>query len=213
MKNLISDDAPDDSVQCFNRFAPLADLEDECYDNMGNTNQPLVDTCRSAAQGTGEDDHTNLLTRIDKNDKFDTMLVKKIVDQCIITQVKACKDYRACKNQMGEPLGFIPLSSLLVYTGNNTNNKQLHDPLLAQKLVRQSGCPNFLGCHIPEDSKLNIKNWRFYLQNFWDKQLVDLLEYGFPLDFDRDAPLISTEENHALRKNLFLMFKLISQRN
>ena len=38
------------------------------------------------------------------------------------------------------------------------------------------------------------------MQDFWDKQLVDLLEYGFPLDFDRDAPLMSTEENHASAK-------------
>ena len=30
---------------------------------------------------------------------------------------------------------------------------------------------------------------------------MDLLEYGFPLDFDRDAPLMSTEENHASVKN------------
>ena len=30
---------------------------------------------------------------------------------------------------------------------------------------------------------------------------MDLLEYGFPLDFDRDAPLMSTEENHASAKN------------
>ena len=30
---------------------------------------------------------------------------------------------------------------------------------------------------------------------------MDLLEYGFPLDFDRDASLLSTEENHASAKN------------
>ena len=29
---------------------------------------------------------------------------------------------------------------------------------------------------------------------------MDLLEYGFPLDFDRDAPLLSTEENRACAK-------------
>ena len=51
VKNSMSDDAPDDSVQCFNRFASLADLEDEYYDNMENFNQSLVDTCSFAAQG------------------------------------------------------------------------------------------------------------------------------------------------------------------
>ena len=77
----------------------------------------------------------------------------------------------------------------------------VRDPLIAHRLVRQSGHHIFLGCRIPVDSGLNIKNWRFYLKDFWDKQLVDLLEYGFPLDFDRDAPLMSTEENHASAKN------------
>ena len=102
---------------------------------------------------------------------------------------------------MEEPSGVIPLSPLLVYTGKNNDNKQVYDPLLAHKLVRQSGRPNFLGCRIPVDSNLKIKNWRFYLHDFWDKQLVDLLEYGFPLDFDRRAPLMSTEENHASAQN------------
>ena len=114
-----------------------------------------------------------------------------------ISQVKACKDYKACKNQMREPFVVIPLSPLLVYIGKNTGNNRICDPLLAHRLVRQSGCPNFLGCHIPVDSNLHIKNWRFYLHDFWDRQLVDILEYGFPLNFYRDAPLRSTEENHA----------------
>ena len=35
------------------------------------------------------------------------------------------------------------------------------------------------------------------MADYWDKQLVDLLEFGFPLDFDRSFELQSTEENHA----------------
>ena len=102
---------------------------------------------------------------------------------------------------MQQPFGVIPLSSLLVYNGKPTDNKRVCDSLIAHRLVRQSGHPNVLGCRIPVDSGLNIKNWRFYLKDFWDKQLVDPLEYGFPLDFDRDAPLMTTEENHASAKN------------
>ena len=126
---------------------------------------------------------------------------RKKLSYDIISQVKACKDYKACKKQMGEPFGVIPLSLLLVYTGKNTSNNRVGDPLLAHRLVRQSGCPNILGCRIPVDSKLQFKNWRSYLHDFWDKQLVDLLEYGFPLDFDRDAALLSTEDNHASAKH------------
>ena len=33
--------------------------------------------------------------------------------------------------------------------------------------------------------------------NYWDQQLVDLLAFGFPLDFDHSCPLEATETNHA----------------
>ena len=46
-------------------------------------------------------------------------------------------------------------------------------------------------------SNFNIVRWKFYLNDYWDKQLVDLLEFGFPLDFDNNTVLTSTEENHA----------------
>ena len=194
--------SPYDSLPCFNKYAPLADIEDEyCDDNMQIVNQYMVDDdCSFAALGIGVHDLVDPYTTFDKNVKFDTLLVKRKMSHDTISQVKACKGYKACKNQMGESFGVIPLSPLLVYTGQNTSNNRVCDPLLTHRLVRQSGCPNFLGCRIPVDSKLHIKNWRSYLHDFWDKQLVDLLEYGFPLNFDRDAPLLSTEENHAFAK-------------
>ena len=36
-----------------------------------------------------------------------------------------------------------------------------------------------------------------YLTSYWDSQLVLLLRYGFPLDFDYNSPLESVEENHS----------------
>ena len=65
------------------------------------------------------------------------------MDHDTIEQVKAYKDYMACKKQMVEPFGVIPLSPLVVYTGPNTSNTPVSDPLLAHKLVRESGCPIF----------------------------------------------------------------------
>ena len=49
---------------------------------------------------------------------------------------------------------------------------------------------------IPVNTNLNIKNWRRYLQHYWDQQILDLLQYGFPLDFDRNCSLQSTNSNH-----------------
>ena len=34
------------------------------------------------------------------------------------------------------------------------------------------------------------------MSNYWDKQLIDLLTFGFPLDFDRSVTLHTTVENH-----------------
>ena len=49
---------------------------------------------------------------------------------------------------------------------------------------------------IPVPSQLRPDRWRFHLKNFWYKQIVDLIQYGFPLDFDRTYELQSTETNH-----------------
>ena len=35
------------------------------------------------------------------------------------------------------------------------------------------------------------------MSNYWDQQLFDILEYGFPLDFERKCSLNSVEENHT----------------
>ena len=45
-------------------------------------------------------------------DKVDKALLKKRVDPGVIMQAKNCSDYVACKNQMGESFGVIPLSTL-----------------------------------------------------------------------------------------------------
>ena len=39
--------------------------------------------------------------------------------------------------------------------------------------------------------------WRTHLIDYWDKQLPDLIEYGFPIDFDRSCVLSSSENNHS----------------
>ena len=49
-------------------------------------------------------------------------------------------------------------------------------------------------------SNLNMDSWKFYLRDYWDTQLLGLLKFGFPLDFDTTTDLISTEENHTSAK-------------
>ena len=68
-------------------------------------------------------------------------------------------------------------------------------------MIKASGLPNFLGVRIPVATNLNIPTWRKYLCNYFDQQLVDLIEYGFPLDFDRTRKLKITLQNHASVRN------------
>ena len=93
--------------------------------------------------------------------------------------------------------GFLsPYSIAVVHWGQVRWDCTFTD-IEAHKLIKESSKPNFLGCRIPVDSQLNISNWRSYLSNYWDAQLPDLLEFGFPLDFSRKSTIISTEQNHA----------------
>ena len=93
--------------------------------------------------------------------------------------------------------GFNPTGPLKLYTGDPVYYETIPDIIKTHRTVRDSGCPNFLKCRIPVSSNLKIENWRLYLAEYWDQQIVDLLQYGFPLDFDRQCQLISTEVNHA----------------
>ena len=108
-----------------------------------------------------------------------------------------CPEYYRCKEQNGVEFGCVPLSSLRLFTGDPTYCEQIPDIISAHKLIRASGLPNFLGLRIPVHTQLNVKAWRFHLSDYWDQQLVDLIEYGFPLDFDRSFQLGHILDNHT----------------
>ena len=108
-------------------------------------------------------------------------------------QVKNCPDYVACKNEMRESFGVIPLSNLRKYEGPETTNQPICNPLELHKSVKQFGCPNFLGARIPVVSNLKIDRWKFHLSDYWDTQLLDLLEFGFPLNFDTNTVLTTRQ--------------------
>ena len=116
---------------------------------------------------------------------------RTIADPCVIPE------YQKCKEQIGTKFGCIPLAPIYVYTGPTTHWDIIPDILTAHKLIRQSGLPNFLGLRIPVRTNLNVSNWRHYLVDYFDQQLPDLIEFGFPLDFDRSRDLQSTFVNHA----------------
>ena len=63
--------------------------------------------------------------------------------------------------------------------------------------VHASGLPNFQRCRITV-SELNMKVWRERLVQYEDKVICEYLQYGFPLDFNREKELKYEEviKNH-----------------
>ena len=58
---------------------------------------------------------------------------------------------------------------------------------------------NFCGAQIPVPTHLNIAHWRYYLQDYSDFQVVDFLEYGWPLGVSDNLPSptgVSANYNH-----------------
>ena len=62
--------------------------------------------------------------------------------------------------------------------------------------VAADGRYNFQGCRIPLPTNLNIPAWHHFTQDYQDKQVVDLLQFGFPLSFQGPLPQ-PTMQNHA----------------
>jgi hypothetical protein len=90
------------------------------------------------------------------------------------------------------------LQSYLPQVRNNSDSRgnfisfiQAHDAIV------QSGVPNFRGCRIPVPSKLNIPLWRSLLEGYHDDQLVEQLQFGFPVGYTADQLPISDIRNHA----------------
>ena len=69
-------------------------------------------------------------------------------------------------------------------------------PITAHKIVKQYNKPNYLGARLKVDSQLNLDQWKKELVGYWDSQLIDLLYFGFPLDFNRGSPLQWEGSNH-----------------
>ena len=66
--------------------------------------------------------------------------------------------------------------------------------------VIESGVYNFQKSRIRIPSGLNIPAWREYLESYQDNQIVDYLEFGWPVSFDRARPLTSTVKSHPSGK-------------
>ena len=78
-----------------------------------------------------------------------------------------------------------------------TNVIHTNDLIEIHEIVKETGKPNFMQARIPVKSQLNVEVWEKLLKNYWDQQLLQLLRFGFPLDFNRNRQLHCEGGNHS----------------
>ena len=74
---------------------------------------------------------------------------------------------------------------------NNANLKRIFD------VVASTALPNYRAARVPLPSAMNVNSWRSELKGYSDYKIVDFIEFGWPVGFDRDATLRSQDSNHA----------------
>ena len=67
--------------------------------------------------------------------------------------------------------------------------------------VKATNTFNFLDAQIHIPSQLNADIWEENFKNYWDKQLLQLICYGFPLSFDNKVQLKASTVNHSSAKD------------
>ena len=83
----------------------------------------------------------------------------------------------------------------------------IQDILHVYDLVKRTGLPNFTGARIPLEHGLHISTWRQYankLQSAGYSQAnntVDMLEFGFPMNYEGECIPMATYTHHSTALN------------
>ena len=91
-------------------------------------------------------------------------------------------------SQVDFKFGFVPLQKQVLPSSDLCTNNYSGSLLQIHK-VRKCGKPNFLQARIPIQSQLKVEAWEEALGGSWDRQLLELIKFGFPLDFNRACDL------------------------
>ena len=74
----------------------------------------------------------------------------------------------------------------------------LHEAVIAPGLHYGMGTPNYLGARIPlSHTGLNIQKWHELLVDYPNREIVQFLEFGFPLGLQPNPVLESSLKNHS----------------
>ena len=104
--------------------------------------------------------------------------------------------HKKWRSQSGFDFGYIPIDEQCMSKTMESNEWEKGSPWDVHSLVRATGVPNFMKARVPIKSQLNVQAWKDNLKDYWDQQLCQLIEFGFPLDFNRKCDLECDKGNH-----------------
>ena len=89
------------------------------------------------------------------------------------------------RRQSAFNFGFVSLGVQLMPESDVINDGVKLTPIEMHHAVRRPNKPNFMLARIPVKGQLNVEAWCEHLGEYWDQQLLQLIRYGFSLDFNR----------------------------
>ena len=92
--------------------------------------------------------------------------------------------------------GYVPLGDQLMPGVDVMNDALDLTPIEMHYAVRKTNKPNFMLARIPVRGQLNVEAWCEHLGEYWDQQLLQLIRFGFPLDFNRACNITNEPGNH-----------------
>ena len=109
-------------------------------------------------------------------DKYDLGLQVKMHNKYSLDQRKSDPTYKKWWEQTEDKFGFIPLGPLVMPSSDKrrhcgSNSIKLYD------ITRNETTFNFLSAQIQLDSQLNADMWEKLLENYWDQQGYDVINF------------------------------------
>ena len=104
--------------------------------------------------------------------------------------------YHKWRDQSQFNFGFVPLGDQILPDNLKVNNSKGLNPLEMHEIVKATNKPNSMEARLPINSQLKVDTWKSHLQGYWDEQLLQLIEFEFDLDFNRNCPLNHEPGNH-----------------
>ena len=165
-----------------------------CTENTACENSVNI-VCDKTCVTAEDSDKMKIFMSMDFNKYLSSILIKS----CHVNSVPACneKTRELWKHQTDFNFGFILLGEFCLSDSTEVNHLAEYYPITTHNIIKQFKKPNYLGARLKVDSQLNLDEWKIELVGYWDTdQLIDLLQIGFPLDFNRNSPLKWEGSNH-----------------